>query len=41
MCKPGKDHRINPRKDDVKQKHINARPYKREKYDYENRNQED
>ena len=41
MCKSGKDRRINPRKDDVKQKHINARQKKKKKYDYENRNQED
>ena len=36
MCRGGKDTRINPRKEDIKPKHVNVRPYKREKYDYRN-----
>ena len=34
MCRSGKDQRVNPYKDSVKSKHINVRPYKREKYDF-------
>ena len=41
MCRTGKDRRVNPRKEDIKPKHNNARPYKREKYDRDYRDQED
>ena len=34
MCRSGKDNRINPYKDPVKPKHANVRPYKREKYNF-------
>lgn len=34
MCRCKDDRRINPYKDQVKPKHINVRPYKREKYNF-------
>ena len=35
MCTGGKTLKKNPRNDDIKPKHINVRPYKREKYNFQ------